>query len=92
MFTIPQEFYTGGCFDAYRFLGAHPAGSAPDAGWTFRVWAPNALEVSVVGDFNDWDYMRCPMTRIHENGLWHVHLDGPDEGAYYKYAIPQALR
>ena len=76
-------FFEGTHTQCYGFMGAH----GKNGSWDFMVWAPNALEVSVVGDFNDWDYMRCPMTRIHENGLWHVHLDGPDEGAYYQYAI-----
>ena len=84
MFTIPQEFYTGGCFDAYRFLGAHPAGSAPDAGWTFRVWAPNALEVQICGDFNRWQGQTMQHT---PGGIWELYLPQARDGQFYKVNI-----
>ena len=45
------DFYSGISFDAYRLLGAHPAGR----GWSFTVWAPHARRVQVLGDWNGWD-------------------------------------
>ena len=70
---------------AYRFLGAHPA--ADDASTVFRVWAPNARAVSVIGDFNDWSANQAVMTSLKSSGVWEVELRGVGRGALYKYAI-----
>lgn len=48
---IPTDFYSGKLLDAYRYLGAHPA---KEGGYIFRVWAPNASRVMVLGDWNQW--------------------------------------
>ena len=40
---LPQEYHTGACFDLYRHLGAHPC----KEGWSFRIWAPGALDVQL---------------------------------------------
>ena len=47
-----ERFHTDGCADAYRFLGCH---CLPSGGAIFRVWAPRAESVSVVGEFNFWN-------------------------------------
>ena len=44
-----ERFHTDGCADAYRFLGCH---CLPSGGAIFRVWAPRAESVSVVGEFD----------------------------------------
>lgn len=81
---IPREFYLGECFDAYRFLGAHPAaGSAK--GWVFRVYAPNAQAVEVCGEFADWTD-GIPMERS-SSGVWSAHVPQAQEGQLYKYRI-----
>lgn len=53
--AVPREFFTGECFDAYRYLGAHPH-TSPDgqSGWLFRVWAPGAVRIQVCGGFDGW--------------------------------------
>ena len=48
-----EEFFRGISFDAYRLLGAHPAG--PGRGWLFTLWAPHARRVQLLGDWNGWD-------------------------------------
>jgi 1,4-alpha-glucan branching enzyme len=73
-------------YEAYRTLGAHLVESAGVAGTRFALWAPNALIVSVVGDFNSWDDRRHPM-RARTGGVWEIFLPGIGEGANYKYAI-----
>ena len=66
-------FHEGNYFKSYEYLGAHPS----DGGYIFRLWAPNARAVSVVGDFNNWNPEVNPMTRLeHSNGVW--ELDIPD--------------
>ena len=56
-------FHHGANYRSYEFLGAHMTGGAAgkEAGVTFRVWAPRADSISVVGTFNDWDVSAHPM-------------------------------
>lgn len=55
-------------------------------GWQFRVWAPNALSVSVVGDFNNWDPTATPMT-VDDGGIWEFFVEGLKVYDNYKYAV-----
>ena len=71
----------------YDKLGAHLAEINNRAGVRFAVWAPNALRVSVVGEFNQWDGRRHPMRQHHNSGIWDIFIPGLDEGALYKYEI-----
>lgn len=56
-------------------------------GFLFAVWAPNAANVSVVGDFNSWDARRHPMRLRHDAGVWELFLPGIKAGDIYKFAI-----
>lgn len=76
-----REFYSGKCFDAYRYFGAHPL----DEGWVFRVCAPNALEVELIGEFNGWHGEA--MERLDEFGTYQLALPQVREGQMYKYRI-----
>lgn len=69
----------------YDALGAHlhEAGGLP--GVRFAVWAPNALRVSVVGDFNNWDGRRHVMRYHHGSGVWDIFVPRLGLGALYKY-------
>ena len=71
----------------YERLGAHPAQNGGRDGVYFAVWAPNAEHVSVVGDFNDWQQGRDPMTRRGDSGLWEAFIVGVNKGCNYKYAV-----
>jgi 1,4-alpha-glucan branching enzyme len=79
-------FNEGTNFQAYRFLGAHRLDRSGVAGVNFRVWAPNAERVSVVGDFNGWDGRIHPMA-VAGGGVWTLFLPGVSEGALYKFEI-----
>ena len=71
----------------YEKLGAHFRERDGVKGVHFSVWAPNALRVSVVGDFNHWDGRRHPM-RLHPgSGIWEIFLPGVEKGALYKFEI-----
>ncbi|HSN34558.1 MAG TPA: 1,4-alpha-glucan branching protein GlgB, partial [Ideonella sp.] len=73
-----------------EILGAHPRVIGGAAGTAFAVWAPNAVRVSVVGDFNRWDGRRHPMRLRRECGVWEIFVPGIGEGAHYKYEIVAA--
>jgi 1,4-alpha-glucan branching enzyme len=63
-------FHQGASFKAYEFMGAHRETHDGIEGVAFRTWAPNAMGVSVVGDFNQWDQTSHPMRRISDGGVW----------------------
>ncbi|MEO6836612.1 MAG: 1,4-alpha-glucan branching protein GlgB [Candidatus Tumulicola sp.] len=71
----------------WEVLGAHCRTIDGVAGATFAVWAPNALRVSVVGDFNDWDGRCHPMRKRVECGVWEIFVPGAAADARYKYEI-----
>ena len=71
----------------YEKMGAHPAVIEGVAGVQFAVWAPNALRVSVVGDFNRWDGRTHTMRNRGPSGVWELFVPELSEGAIYKYEI-----
>jgi 1,4-alpha-glucan branching enzyme len=71
----------------YRKLGAHPDTIDGVAGVRFAVWAPNALRVSVVGDFNHWDGRRHVMRKHPGVGISDLFIPGLGKGTLYKYEI-----
>lgn len=75
-----------GCYNSYEFMGAHPAQQFGEQGWMFRVWAPNARAVSVVGDFNGWDSATHPMIRA-QGGIWYLFIPGLQQYDTYQYAV-----
>ncbi|MFN2222653.1 MAG: 1,4-alpha-glucan branching protein GlgB, partial [Candidatus Promineifilaceae bacterium] len=71
----------------YKVLGAHQDEVNGVKGVRFAVWAPNALRVSVVGDFNNWDGRRNVMRHQFGSGVWDIFLPGLGPGTLYKYEI-----
>jgi len=71
----------------YERLGAHVLVHEGAAGVAFAVWAPHAMRVSLVGDFNEWDARRHPMRKRIDSGVWEIFLPGLGAGAAYKYEI-----
>ena len=71
----------------YYIFGAHPITHAKLPGIRFVVWAPNAHNVSVVGEFNDWDGRRHPMRCHHEVGVWEIFIPHLANGSRYKFEL-----
>ncbi len=71
----------------YDRMGAHVIVHEGARGVHFAVWAPNALRVSVVGDFNAWDGRRHVMRKRQGAGVWEIFIAELGEGALYKYEI-----
>ena len=82
------RFHEGTLTDGWRWFGAHPAERRGVQGWMFRVWAPNARSVSVVGDFNNWDPQRSRLTQ--KGQIWEGFIPGLEQYTSYKYAVEGA--
>ncbi len=80
-------FHQGTNYKSYEFLGAHPCKKGRSQGYIFRVWAPNAQEVSVVGDFNGWHPGKHPMERLENSGVWELFIPKLKQYDIYKYCI-----
>ena len=63
-------FKQGNNCEAYRYFGAHLETRAGEAGVVFRVWAPHATAISVVGDFNSWKPGSHPMRKVDGDSVW----------------------
>lgn len=82
-----KKFNAGIHYTAYQILGAHVKTRDGVAGVEFAVWAPNAVRVSVVGDFNRWDGRVHQMQRLWDSGIFELFVPGVKEGDIYKYEI-----
>lgn len=81
-------FGQGKNYRIYEKMGAHGRVVNGVAGVNFAVWAPNALSVSVVGDFNNWNRSANEMQLRHVDlGVWECFIPGLHNGILYKYAI-----
>lgn len=82
-----NRFNHGIHYEIYEKLGAHPCSIDGVQGVMFAVWAPNAIRVSVVGDFNLWDGRRHPMYRHDDSGVFEVFIPELEVGSLYKYEL-----
>lgn len=81
-------YHQGTNYSSYRLFGAHFTVLKHKGCVRFALWAPHAAQVSVVGDFNNWDPAASPMVRSEQgNGIWIAYLEGLQEGDIYKYAV-----
>ena len=72
-------FKQGNNCEAYRYFGAHMETRAGEAGVVFRVWAPHAVAISVVGDFNSWKPGSHPMRKVDGDSVWELFIPGMKE-------------
>ncbi|WP_319558032.1 1,4-alpha-glucan branching protein GlgB [Thiomicrorhabdus sp.] len=80
-------FAEGQHWNIYEKLGAHPCEIDGISGVVFRVWAPSAERVSVIGDFNGWNGLRHPMRVLGGSGIWELFIPGMQHGDLYKFEI-----
>lgn len=74
----------------WRVLGANIITHRGQSGVHFAVWAPNALSVSVIGNFNDWHANRSPMVSAGNTGVWETFVPDLSDGELYKFRITGA--
>ncbi len=84
MKDILHHFFNGDCYNAYEYFGAHPLKD----GYIFRVYAPNAKEVELIGDFNKWNGQNHKMKKIDERGVYELFTRKIKEDyQIYRYKI-----
>lgn len=91
--TTAEDAYLFGMGTNYQLsdiLGAHLKTINGVSGTLFTVWAPNAMRVSVVGDFNNWDGRIHQMNRVQDVGIFELFIPNIGEGSIYKYEIKTA--
>ena len=83
-----RNFQNGTLYNAYQKFGNHQKEVLEEKGFYFAVWAPNATEVSVIGDFNGWKKNKHPLyVRLDKSGIWEGFIPGFKIGEPYKYYI-----
>ena len=80
-------FNEGTHYKLYDKLGAHTMTVDGATGTYFAVWAPNAKELYVIGDFNGWDRTRHRLQPRGKSGIWEGFINGIGPGNVYKYYI-----
>ena len=83
-------FHHGENFKSYEFFGAHSVVLNKKRGYVFRVWAPRAVSVSVVGEFNGWNVEKNPMYKLIDGETFETFIPGLKQFDSYKYCIKTA--
>jgi 1,4-alpha-glucan branching enzyme len=91
LYNITEEevylFHQGTNYHSHQLLGCHKIEWNGETGLRFAVWAPNASEVLVAGEFNNWDGSFYKLTRLTKEGLWAGFFTGISGKESYKYEI-----
>ena len=82
-----SKFEAGINYEIYEKMGAKPMTLSGVEGVNFSVWAPEAMRVSVVGDFNLWDGRRHQMNKLGDFGVYELFIPGLKAGDLYKFEI-----
>ena len=82
-----KKFKKGQSYDSYKFMGSHITTYEKNKGVSFTVWAPNAKEVYLVGEFNNWNNKSHPMNNINNSGIWNIFIKDVIIGQAYKYNV-----
>ena len=90
-FGLLYDFLMGQTIEAYKYFGAHFVKQDDQEGVVFRVYAPLAKQISVIGEFNSWDPRNHPMKKIDESGVFEVFIPNVKNYQTYKYHILNAL-
>ncbi|MEJ2245967.1 MAG: 1,4-alpha-glucan branching protein GlgB [Acidobacteriota bacterium] len=80
-------FNNGTHYRLYNKLGAHPCSHQGSEGVYFAVWAPNAEQVAVIGDFNNWDPYASPLSPRDQSGIWEGFVADAPLGSRYKFHL-----
>ena len=82
-----KKYLEGSCPEASDFLGAHTMTLDSEEGTLFAVYAPSAMRVSVIGDFNSWDGRTHQMNKRGESGIYELFVPGVNKGDRYQFEL-----
>lgn len=82
-----DDYLLGQSLDAYKYLGCHFIEKDGKKGAIFRVYAPQAKKVHVIGDFNNWDLFSSEMNKVNDSGLYELFIENVQNYQSYKYHI-----
>ena len=89
-FGLLYDFLNGQCIDAHNYFGAHFFEKKGKGYVTFRLYAPLADDVSVIGEWNNWDVTKDKMQKIDLAGVWEITIEGLKNYQCYKYHFKNA--
>ena len=84
-FGLLYDYLMGQCIDAYKYFGAHFEKRGDEYGVTFRLYAPCASDVSVIGEWNNWDVTKHKMNKIDICGCYELFIPNLCEYQTYKF-------
>ena len=84
-YGLTYDFLMGQCLDAHNYFGAHFVNQNGVDGVVFRLYAPCARDVSVIGEWNGWDVGANKMNKIDDSGIWEVFVPGCQNYQSYKF-------
>ena len=84
------DYLVGQCIDAYTYFGAHLEKRGEEIGFVFRLYAPFASDVSVIGEWNNWDVRVDKMKKIDDSGAWEIFIPGLRNYQSYKFHFKNA--
>ncbi len=89
-YGLLYDYLLGQCIDAYTFFGAHFTKQNKVSGVMFRLYAPKASDVSVIGEWNNWDVRVDKMKKIDDSGTFELFIPGLKNYQNYKYHFKNA--
>ena len=89
-YGLTYDFLMGQCIDAHNYFGAHFVNQNGVDGVVFRLYAPCANDVSVIGEWNFWDVGAHKMNKIDSAGVWEVFIPGLKDYQSYKFHFKNA--
>ena len=89
-YGLVYDYLMGQTTEAYKYFGAHFIEQDGQKGVVFRLYAPMASDVSVIGDFNNWDMFSCKMHKIDDCGVWELFIPGLSNYQAYKFHFKNA--
>lgn len=89
-YGLLYDYLMGNCIEAYTYFGAHKTKVDGKEGFVFRLYAPCADDVSVIGDFNGWDVTQSKMNKIDDSGVWELFIPNVYNYQNYKYHFKNA--
>jgi len=89
-YGLLYDFLNGQCIEAHNYFGAHFSNKKGQSVVTFRLYAPMADDVSVIGEWNSWDVTKDKMKKIDDSGVWEIEIPNLTNYQCYKFHFKNA--